>query len=272
MATPTENVRSIVNNPWFVASTVFVIPATIALITWMFNSSQLQISRLKEITEILKSMEKEKADEPEKKFTYVRLGLQGEEAIPAALEMLNSYDDSIQLLGSKTLSIIGKSAEKPVSEAFKSTKNSDRVRGGALYTMGLMKLDGFEKLAIETFNEKSSSASIRQSANAGLAYIRTPTAKKFHLEILKNPEYDGSQIQQDSTWAISQYEERESLAILMRMLVSSNSGIRLNAAKGISKIAGSDINKILLLQAAKETDKDVKNEFVLLIQEQKKLH
>jgi len=246
-------------------SSVIIASASI-VITFTYNNqqleitqkqaaSQMEIARIKEISNLIPKLGSENANE--RKFSAITLSLYGKSAAPALIALLEDDSPEVRIVSSKALALIGEPAIPDLETAFKDKRNSDNLRSLSIYTLGLLKSDNVFKLALNAIENNSENKFVRKDAATALGMLKDVKSIPTLLKAMQSQ--TNIELVENSIWALGEIGDKEVNAKLVNMLNHDSEPVRLAAVWALAKLKDENTKDILLKVREKDTSQKVRD-------------
>lgn len=233
-----------------------VLAAVVAVLTNQYNTRQLEIARIKEISTLIPELGNN--DPNKRKFSAIALGLYGENAIPALMALLNDPDGQVRLSSVKSLEIIGNEAVTRLEKVVTDKRNPVNSRASSLYALGAMKAEAAYKLARNALEDKTENPIVRKDAANALGMLKDTNSVKMLLEILDKSKTNDVELSQAIVVALGQIAHPDASRSLISLLSHENEDLRYATVDALALIQDKSVTPILSGVAANDVSPKVK--------------
>ena len=218
-------------------------------------SSQMEITRIKEISNLIPKLGSENANQ--RKFSAITLSLYGVSAIPALIAILDDENVDVRDASSKALALIGESAIFELEAAFRERRNSENLRAMSIYTLGRLKSGKALELAMEAVEDNSENKTVRKDAATALGMLRNPISIPALLKAMESK--TNTALVENSVWALGEIGNNEVNEKLINMLDHSSAKVRVQAVWAMAKLKDENTENILLNISKNDNSQEVRN-------------
>ncbi len=184
--------------------------------TRQYNSSQLEISRNKELTALIPKLGE--SDAKVRQFSAIALALYGNHAIPALLPTLSDVDPEVRMAGVQSLSLIGgDEVIGALTQAYKDRRNNINLRCTALYTLGFMRAPKTYDLAVSALENPRENPDVRKDAVTALGFLGERRATGKLLSALRKSVDRDVYLTSNVFFALGQIEDSAIADSLIRL-------------------------------------------------------
>jgi len=224
-------------------------------ITQKQAESQLEITRIKEISALIPKLGAENANE--RKFSAITLSLYGESAVPALIATLGDENATVRDASSKALVLIGEPAIRELKIAFEDRRNSDDLRALSIYTLVLLKADETLQLAIRAVEDASENKFVRKDAATAIGKLRDARGIPALLNATQST--TNAALVENSVWALGEIGKKEVNQKLISLLHHQSDRVRVQVVWGLAKLKDENTESILLDVIKRDVNKDVRD-------------
>lgn len=221
--------------------------------------SQMEITRIKEISDLIPKLGSE--NDNERKFSAITLSLYGESAVPALIALLEDENSTIREVSSKALTLIGEPAIPELESAFKDERNSENLRALSIYTLGGLKSEKAVQIAtnaaIKAVQDSKENKIVRKDAATALGKLKDARSIPVLLEAMQSK--TNSELVENSIWALGEIRVKDVNKELVSMLNHNNVRVRVATVWALAKLKDENTGSILLNVAEKDLDQDVRD-------------
>lgn len=204
--------------------------------------SQMEITRIKEITTLIPKLGSENANE--RKFSAITLSLYGRSAVPALIAILDDENADVRDASSKALYLIGEPAILELETTFRDRRNSQNVRALSIYTLGLLKSGKAVQLAIEAVEDNSEDRIVRKDAASALGMLKDAISIPALLNAIQSK--TNNDLVENSIWALGEIGKKEVNEKLVSMLNHNSDQVRVQAVWALAKLNDKNTENMLL--------------------------
>lgn len=204
-------------------------------------ASQMDITRIKEITNLIPKLGSENANE--RKFSAITLSLYGKTAIPALTALLDDENADVRTASSKALALIGEPAIPELEAAYRDERNGENLRALSIYTLGLLKSSAALYLAIEAIEKTSENKIVRKDAATALGMLKDPAAIPVLLKAIKST--NNLALVENSVWALGEIRNPEVHDALVTMLAHNSPTVRVQTVWALAKLKTAETEQVL---------------------------
>jgi HEAT repeat protein len=224
-------------------------------ITQKQAASQMEITRIKEITNLIPKLGSENASE--RKFSAITLSLYGKSAVPALIAILEDENIDVRVASSKALALIGDPAVLELEETFRDRRNSINLRAMSIFTLGRLKSVSAVQLAMEAVQDNSENKIVRKDAATALGMLKDARSIPALLKAIQST--TNTALVENSVWAIGEIGEKEVNEKLLSMLDHHSVQVRIQAIWAMAKLKDTNTENLLLNIIEKDNSKEVRD-------------
>jgi HEAT repeat protein len=236
-------------------STVLIAVASI-FVTTQYNNKQLEIAQIKEISTLIPKLGS--ANENERKFSAIALGLYGKGAIPALIAILDDNDQAVRNAGSKSIALIGDAAIPSLERTFLDKKNSPNLRATCLWTLGAMKAESGLTLARASLSDPLENPIVRKDAASALGFLKDSNSTELLLRVLDHSKDNDITLTNNIVWALGQIAAPSTIDSLVSLLSSPDESLRVQTVWALSQFKGADVTAKLSIVMEKDSSEKVR--------------
>lgn len=239
-------------------SSTFISTVLIALasfyVTNQYNSRQLEIAQIKEISALIPKLGAE--GENDRKFSAIALGLYGKGAIPALIAILDDSKPEVRIAAAKSIALIGTAAIPSLEQTISNKKNSANLRAMSLWALGQMRAGSGATLARNLLSDPFESPIVRKDAATVLGVLKDGNNTELMLNVLERAKDSDSDLTTNIVWALGQIADPRSSGSLISLLSSPDETLRIQTVWALSQFKGADVGA--KLSATMENDSSEK--------------
>ncbi len=236
---------------FFKASSTFISSVIIAgtgiFVTNLYNNRQLEISqrqaeselaltRLKEISTLVPKLGS--ADQSERKFSAIALGLYGKDAIPALVTLLGDDDVQVRVASITSLELIGRDAIIHLEKLIADRRNTANIRGSALYALGQMRAESAFEIAKQALSDEREDPIVRKDAATAMSFLKDPRALDPLLIALQKYRNNDPVLSRNVVSALGNIRDVKALPALVELLSHQDEALRVDCIWALASIGG----------------------------------
>jgi HEAT repeat protein len=224
-------------------SSAFISTVLIALVsifvTTQYNNKQLEIAQIKEISTLIPKLGS--ADENERKFSAIALGLYGKGAIPPLIAILDDDDQAVRMAAAKSIALIGDAAIPSLERTFLEKKNSPNQRAASLWTLALMKAQSGFTLARVSLSDPLENPWVRKDAAFALGSLKDSNSTELLLNVLNHSKDNDIILTKNIVFSLGQIAAPSTRGSLISLLSSPDESLRIETVMALSQFKGADV-------------------------------
>jgi len=217
--------------------------------------SQMEITKIKEISNLIPKLGSENANE--RKFSVITLSLYGKSAVPALVAILEDENQDVRDASSKALVLIGEPAILELETVFRNRRKSVAMRALSIYTLGFLNSEEAVQLAIEAVEDNSEDKWVRKNAAAALGDLKDEISIPTLLKAMKSK--TNTDLVVSSIWALGEIGKKEVNEKLVSMLDHNSTQVRVTAVWALAKLKDEKTENILLNLIEKDISHEVRD-------------
>ena len=203
--------------------------------------SQMEITRIKEISNLIPKLGSENTNE--RKFSAITLSLYGKDAVPALIATLGDEKMDVREASAKAIALIGEPAIPELEAAFRDSRNSENLRASSIYALGLMKSPKAEQLSIKAVEDTSENKVVRKDAATALGMLKSATGIPALLKAMQSK--TNISLVANSVWALGEIGNKEVNENIVKMLNHNNDNVRIETVWALAKLKNDNTENIL---------------------------
>jgi HEAT repeat protein len=210
--------------------------------------SQLALARLQEISKIVPKLGS--ADNNERRFGAIALGMYGIDAVPALLVLLNDPSGDVRLAGTDSLALIGHIAAPKLTEVLLNRRNPTDLRSGAIYALGKMQAAEAFSLASEILSNPNEDPIVRKDAVTAMGFLRDERAVPSLLKRLAEARLTDEELAINLVWSLRQIADPRATDALKSIISDGNENLQSAAMWALAECNPAEAQGILGALAA----------------------
>jgi HEAT repeat protein len=223
-------------------------------ITQRQAESQLEIARVKEISNLIPKLGSDNANE--RKFSAIALSLYGESAVSALIASFDDENSAVREASSRALALIGTPAVPKLIAAYSEKRNPENMRALAMYTLGMLPGEEAMRLAIQAVGNPEENPTVRKDAATALGTMRSVEAVPALIATLTNT--GNITLIENSTWALGEIGDVSARSSLIALFAHSSESVRSQAVWAVAKLRGDGVEAALMEMSRKDPSEKVR--------------
>lgn len=220
-----------------------IIAATGIFLTFRYNSNQLQISRNKELADLIPRLGSPNVNE--RKFGAISLALYGKKAIHALIATLDDENENVRMAAVKSLGIIGEAAIPELTKTYQDRRNNRNQRGTALYALGQVRAPNAYDFAASALDDSKEDPIVRQEAATAMALLKDKRSVEKLLSVLKKSKEKDVDLTSEILWALGEIGDVANTDDIIKLLNDRSEDVRIQAVWTLGKIGNENVLSIL---------------------------